>query len=158
MQVTLVYEADESPLGDRQEAAVYGSLAEALFQAAWDEMTAVNRWPQRIIRGAHHGSDGWQPKHMRRGGRARHMAEARPAADADAKVLADFDAADLLEQACAIVRKHWVVHPEDVANADMRPYGSLQGEITERDEQGRPFAWRVTGDASACLDELGALK
>lgn len=112
MAVTLIYEEHASPLGVFREAAVFETIEEALLQAAWDEMAGANRFPDRIVEGAHHGSAGWEK--MRRG-RPRWVddAHSKNAHDAEARVVANHAA---ITRAVKVVRRHFVVHADDVAN------------------------------------------
>jgi hypothetical protein len=126
-------------------------------------MSGVNRFPARIVDGAHHGSDGWAPTTRRRGNRPRFSVNGRPAHTVDKRTLIDFEdekgekGEKVLTRACEIVRKHFVVHPADAEDPDMRAYGSLQGEVSGRDDRGRPTDWETTGSVQACMHELEGL-
>jgi hypothetical protein len=152
MSATLIYEQRDTPRGVFREAAVYETLEEALLQAAWDELSGGNRFPERIVAGAHHGSEGWRKP---RRGRPRYTPETESAHDADVKVLADIKK---IERACKIVRKHYVVHHEDVSDPSLPGYGELMGEPSAVDGHGRATGWKTTGDPEKLLRELGRLK
>jgi hypothetical protein len=112
--VTLIYEPHfmPTPLGQSppdggefafREAAVYATLEEALLQAGWDELCGGNRFAERVIAGAHHGSPGWA-KGARRRGRPRHHDATESAHDADGELLAG---EELIDAAAKIVAEHW---------------------------------------------------
>lgn len=150
MPVTLIYEPHESPLGTSREAAVYETLEEALFQAAWDEMAGANRFPERIIDGAHHGSSGWQQESLRRG-RPRYVGDGHAfnAHDAEGEQLAG---EDLILAAVGVVREHFVVHPEDAADEARGPFGSPSVPVEAGDPLDRP-----SPSVEACLSALREL-
>lgn len=150
MPVTLIYEPHDTPLGQLREAAVYATLEEALLQAAWDEMTGANRFPERIINGAHHGSAGWAPKNMRRG-RPRYMDDGSEhnAHEKDTQLLAG---EDRILAAVDIVREHFVVHPDDVADEARGPFGSPTVPVEPGDLRDEP-----SPSVEACLAALREL-
>lgn len=116
MAVTLLYAPLEAPGGTVREAAVYETVGEALFQAAWDSMVGQNRDPMAIIDGAHHGSPGWsKPK------QPKYHPEETSAHDVEAD--SPVDLPKILPAAVKIVRKHWIVHPDDAANDKLSGFG-----------------------------------
>lgn len=94
------YMADRSD-GERvvvqASAAVYETLEEALLQAGTDFHVGGNPDPVDVIDGAHHGYD-------------------EPACDVDAVVLAG---KAVIRKAATVVRRRWVVHPDDVVDASI---------------------------------------
>lgn len=153
MAVTLIYEPQEGPHGVRREAAVFKTVEEALLQAAWDEMVGSNRFPEKVVQGPHHGSDGYKPRNMRRGrGVWMDDGDRRNAHDTSAKskVLAD---GKVIVAAAKVVRRHFVVHPQDVANPNIEgAFGSPMVPVEPNDAKDRP-----SPSVATCLAELREL-
>lgn len=138
MAVTLLYRPHRTPQGTIREAAVYATLEEALMQAGWDLHCGGNRDPDSIVAGAWHGSPNWAEDN--------HEDEQESAHDQEAKVLAG---RQQIRQAATVVRRHFIVHPDDVADqSDPRGHGRPRQPADE-----------ITPSPSVddCLAELGQL-
>lgn len=153
MAVTLIYEPQEGPHGARREAAVYETVEEALFQAAWDEMVGPNRFPEKIVKGAHHGSDGWKPRSRRRG-RPVWVDDGETQNAHEVHKLADVIGGDeLIAKAVAVVRRHYVVHADDAADPKIpAAFGSPMVPVEPNDAADAP-----SPSVADCLRELKAL-